>query len=95
MMKPGELLDHPKQWRVHDEDQAGALTEILVRIGITDSLKAYYSERAGGRLVTWDVITGMVVAQATFKILYEIVATPLTYWVVGRVKQYEGVEQLA
>lgn len=47
---------------------------------------------AFGLSMPWNVITGMVVAQATFKILYEVIATPLTYWVVARVKRYEGVE---
>jgi uncharacterized integral membrane protein (TIGR00697 family) len=32
----------------------------------------------------------MIVAQATFKILYEVIATPLTYLVVGWVKKQEA-----
>jgi len=35
-------------------------------------------------------IPSMVIWQALFKIVYEIVATPLTYAVVSRVKQVEG-----
>jgi hypothetical protein len=27
-----------------------------------------------------------------FKVAYEIVATPLTYWIVGRLKHLEGVD---
>lgn len=54
MMKPSELLEHPGQWREHTESQAAALVGVLEEIGITDSIKAYFSERAGGKLVTWD-----------------------------------------
>jgi len=53
-MKPSELLDHPNQWRDHSESQANALAGVLHEIGITDTLKAWYSERANGALVTWD-----------------------------------------
>lgn len=54
MMKPSELLDHPSQWRDHSEAQADSMAGILREIGITDTIKAWYSERAGGALVTWD-----------------------------------------
>jgi hypothetical protein len=54
LMKPSELLDHPGQWREHSEEQAAAMAGVLREVGIVDSLKAWYSERAGGRLVTWD-----------------------------------------
>jgi len=40
--------------------------------------------------VPWEVIPGMIAAQAGFKILYEVAATPLTYAVVGWFKKAEG-----
>jgi queuosine precursor transporter len=43
-------------------------------------------------IVPLDVLPGMIIAQATFKTLYEILATPLTYFVVSRVKRYEGID---
>lgn len=54
MLKPGDLLDHPMQWRAHNDAQAAAAAGVLLEVGIADSLKAWYSERAGGKLVTWD-----------------------------------------
>src|SRR5512146_2623425 len=54
MMKPSELLDSPAQWRDHSAAQTNALVDVLREVGITDSLKAWYSARAGGKLVTWD-----------------------------------------
>jgi len=54
MMKPRDLLPSPAQWRDHTKAQADAMYGVLTDIGITDTLKAWYSERAGGKLVTWD-----------------------------------------
>lgn len=45
-------------------------------------------------LVPSNLLPGMILAQATFKTLYEIVATPLTYLVVGRVRAYEQRQQV-
>jgi uncharacterized PurR-regulated membrane protein YhhQ (DUF165 family) len=42
-------------------------------------------------VVPWAVIPGMILAQAVFKTCYEIIATPLTYAVVGIVKRSEGL----
>jgi hypothetical protein len=53
-MKPGDLLDHPRQWRVHSPAQAEALAGVLRQVGITDTLKAWYCQELGGRLATWD-----------------------------------------
>lgn len=36
-------------------------------------------------------LPSMIFAQAIFKISYEVIATPLTYFVVGRVKKLEGL----
>lgn len=54
MLKPGDLLDHPIQWRTHSDAQAAAAAGVLLEVGIADTLKAWYSERADGALVTWD-----------------------------------------
>jgi len=54
MMKPRDLLSHPGQWRDHPRAQVEAMLGVLGQLGITDSLKAWYSERAGGALTTWD-----------------------------------------
>ena len=53
-MKPGDLLDHPRQWRVHSPAQAEALVGVLRTVGITDTLKAWHCRELGGRLATWD-----------------------------------------
>jgi hypothetical protein len=37
----------------------------------------------------------MIFAQATFKIVYEILATPITYLIIGYVKKLEGIEPLS
>jgi uncharacterized integral membrane protein (TIGR00697 family) len=36
----------------------------------------------------------MIVYQASFKIIYEAIATPITYLVIGWVKKAEGIEQV-
>jgi queuosine precursor transporter len=43
-------------------------------------------------LVPLAVLSGMILAQIVFKIGYEVLATPATYWVVGKFKQLEGVQ---
>jgi uncharacterized integral membrane protein (TIGR00697 family) len=42
-------------------------------------------------IVPWSVLPSMILAQICFKTFYEILATPLTYLVVGWVKRKEGV----
>ncbi len=54
MMKPCDLLDHPGQWRNHMDAQVEAMVGVLRENGINDPLKAWISERAGGKVVTWD-----------------------------------------
>ena len=54
VMKPRDLLDHPGQWKDHPVQQAEALAAALRDIGQTDALKAWHSEREGGKLATWD-----------------------------------------
>jgi len=38
-----------------------------------------------------EALAPMIMYQASFKILYEIIATPITYLVVGWVKKQEGI----
>ena len=54
MMKPGEIEDHPSQWRDHNLPQADAMVGVLREVGIASTLKVWKSERAGGRYVAWD-----------------------------------------
>ena len=42
-------------------------------------------------VVPSDQLRSMIFWQATFKIVYEILATPLTYWVVAQLKKKEGL----
>jgi queuosine precursor transporter len=43
-------------------------------------------------VVPLEILPGMIAAQALFKIGYEVLATPLTYAVVGLVKRHEGID---
>ena len=38
------------------------------------------------------VLAGMLLGQYLWKVVYEIIATPLTYWVVALVKRHEGMD---
>lgn len=49
-----DLMDHEKNWRTHPAMQKDALRGGLTEIGITGALIAYYSARAGGKLVMLD-----------------------------------------
>ena len=40
----------------------------------------------------FSVLIGMMIAQYLWKVGYEVVVTPLTYLVVGRVKRLEGID---
>ena len=42
-------------------------------------------------VVPSNVVRSMILWQATFKIAYEVLATPLTYWVVAQLKKREGL----
>ncbi len=53
-VRAGDLLEHPKNWRLHGEDQADILTECLGEFGIVKPLVAYHSERHEGRLTLLD-----------------------------------------
>src|SRR5690349_17558418 len=45
-----ELRANPLNWRQHGSGQRKTLEDILAKVGIVDSLLAYYSARAGGVL---------------------------------------------
>jgi len=49
--KPGEIADHPLQWRVHSTAQEAALRAVLSEVGIAGALLAY---RNNGGLVAID-----------------------------------------
>lgn len=42
--RPGEIADHPRQWRTHDKHQAAALRGVLAEVGIADALLVYVSD---------------------------------------------------
>lgn len=54
LIKAGELTDHAGNWRMHPIFQRDGLIGDLEEIGITDVIKAYYSERNEGKLVIID-----------------------------------------
>lgn len=54
LIRAGDLMDHNGNWRVHPLYQQKALEGRLNQTGITDALKAYYSERNGGKLTLVD-----------------------------------------
>lgn len=45
-------------------------------------------------VVPTPLLPGMILAQTAFKTLYEILATPITYLVIGYVKRLEGIDRL-
>ena len=46
----------------------------------------------GGQL-SWGVIVRLILSGYLFKVVYEILATPVTYWIVGFLKHTEGVDK--
>lgn len=53
-MRAGELMDNERNWRIHPLHQQQGVAGIMEEHGKVDVLKAYYSERAGGKLVLLD-----------------------------------------
>lgn len=49
-----ELKQNPLNWRKHPAKQTAAIKGLLNEVGIVDTLKAYYSQRAGGALTLVD-----------------------------------------
>jgi queuosine precursor transporter len=46
----------------------------------------------GGQL-SWGVIVRLILSGYLFKVVYEVLATPVTYWIVGFLKRTEGVDK--
>jgi hypothetical protein len=53
-VKARDLMDNPRNWRIHDDSQRSALKDILDEVGIGDVLVAYNSERCDGALTLID-----------------------------------------
>jgi hypothetical protein len=53
-VKGRELMDNEGNWRTHPMFQREALAGLLDEVGVADALKAYYSERNGGKLTLID-----------------------------------------
>lgn len=53
-MRAGDVLPHPLNPKIHPPSQNEALTGLLEDVGKCDILKAYHSEREGGKLVFFD-----------------------------------------
>ena len=47
---------------------------------------------AFGGSVSWQLVVTLIVSGYLGKVLYEAAMTPITYWVVGSLKRYEGVD---
>lgn len=58
-------------------------------VGETADSIVFFPLALGG-VVPWDVMPAMMLTQVALKTLYEVVALPLTVWVVRRVKRLEG-----
>lgn len=54
LVKASDLMNNDGNWRMHPLFQGEALEGLLEEIGITDVLKAYYSQRNGGKLTLTD-----------------------------------------
>lgn len=54
MVSAEELKANPLNWRLHPLQQQEALAGVLEEVGIADTLRAYYSEEAGGALTLID-----------------------------------------
>ncbi len=53
-LRAGDVLPHPNNPKIHPANQLEPLSGLLEEVGKVDSLKAYRSEREGGKLVYWD-----------------------------------------
>jgi len=45
-----------------------------------------------GGVVRWSTVANVIGTAYVFKVVYEVLATPLTYWVVNSLKRAEGVD---
>lgn len=53
-LKPGDIADHPHQWRMHPETQKAAIEGVLREIGIAGVLLVYESAENGGQTTAID-----------------------------------------
>lgn len=53
-MRAGDILPHDRNPRRHPKQQLEPLKGLLDEVGKADVLRAYYSERNGGKLTFWD-----------------------------------------
>lgn len=53
-LRVGDVLPHPMNPKIHGENQLAPLRGLLETVGKLDDLKAYYSERNGGKLTFFD-----------------------------------------
>ena len=54
LVTPDEVAPNPRNWRMHPQAQRDALRGILGQVGIAAPVIAYYSARAGNRLMLID-----------------------------------------
>jgi hypothetical protein len=54
LVTPDEVAPNPRNWRTHPQSQRDALRGILGQVGIAAPVIAYYSARAGNRLMLID-----------------------------------------
>lgn len=54
LLPAGSIQPHPRNPKIHGDAQIAALGGVLNEVGKLDSLKAYESATAGGKLVFWD-----------------------------------------
>ncbi len=40
----------------------------------------------------WGTILNLIISGYLFKVIYEVVATPITYWIVNKLKRAEGID---
>jgi uncharacterized integral membrane protein (TIGR00697 family) len=41
---------------------------------------------------TWGTMLNLIISGYLFKVIYEVVATPITYWIVNKLKRAEGID---
>ena len=82
MAKMKVMTDGKHLWmRTIGSTVAGQLVDTVVVIVI-----------AFGGTVEWTTIATLIASGYGFKVLYEVVMTPITYGIVNFLKRYEGVD---
>jgi uncharacterized integral membrane protein (TIGR00697 family) len=41
---------------------------------------------------SWGTMLNLIISGYLFKVIYEVVATPITYWIVNKLKRAEGID---